>query len=75
MPVCDANYYRVLKGLLVRTYRCEHCPYYSTDIMIAIGTSPRGSTSVTKCYIQNGYTVVDDTGTATITGGNCYYEN
>ena len=75
LPVCNANHYRVTGGTIThRIYSCEGCPSYSTGTLTLRGVSPSGSTSVNQCYIPNGRTVVDDTGTATITGGNCYYE-
>ena len=82
LPICIENKYRVWHNTggsllhYVGYATCDNCPYYVTSNNTAMpGSAPEGSASVTSCYIPEGTTMSDDTGTYTISGGDCKYNN
>ena len=82
LPICIENKYRVWHNTggsllhYVGYATCDNCPYYTTSNNLAMpGSAPEGSVSVTSCYIPEGTTMSDTTGTYTISGGDCKYNN
>lgn len=61
---CAGNYYKDSTG-------CHECPYGSK--MSLHWSETYHSYGITKCYIPAGTTTTDDTGTFTVTGGNCFW--
>ena len=81
LPICQEDTYRVWHSEgsgfqhVVGYATCDNCPYYTTSNNISMpGSAPEGSVSVTSCYIPEGTTMSDTTGTYTISGGDCKYD-
>ena len=82
LPICQEDTYRVWHSEgtgfqhVVGYATCDNCPYYTTSNNISMpGSAPEGSVGVTSCYIPKGTTMSDTTGTYTISGGDCKYNN
>lgn len=69
---CNSGYYKYFS--MGVSYVCEPCPSAIMHGAEQPGkTAGTGATSITQCFIPNGFIVDDDTGRFQIQGGHCYY--